>query len=522
MENNESNVTKGYSSQEQITEQEVKTFRQLFKKFLHSYKEKDPSVTNAQWLEYIFKTELPETSAEQAKKDAEDIVKAIGDYDENLKSVNEAYQKGTSGEKWLADKIEEASVGASVNEFGKSLEAIDSILYDTNETLSAQLEQRAMVDLGNGVKRPNMNKNLDGIMAENMIASSAELNAKLKGKNIRVDVLESTNKNSVDVRAVDLDTGKYQNYQLKFGKDAEATIDLIEKGNYNNQRIVVPKEQLDAVKKHFEEKGSGKTISDRIEAFGVEGSSFTKEEMKALQKNVQEEGALPKMDYSHYQTKELAMSIAKNAGAASLHSAAISAGVTAASKIINGESIDSDELVEVAIKTGADTALKTVTAGTLKVAISKGIITIIPKATPAGIVANIACVGIENVKTLAKIASGELTVSKGLDQIKRTTISMAGGFFGAAKGAALGAAATAWIPVVGPVLGAVTGLIGGAVGYFGGSKVGEAIYTGAKKVFSAAKSAAKTAWNGIKSGAKAAARVVGKAARSVVGRVFGL
>ena len=34
----------------------------------------------------------------------------------------------------------------------------------------------------------------------------------------------------------------------------------------------------------------------------------------------QEEGVLPKMDYSHYQTKELAMSIAKNAGAASLHS----------------------------------------------------------------------------------------------------------------------------------------------------------------------------------------------------------
>ena len=515
MEDTTPKVINENNQQEYITEQEARTFRELFRKFLKSYKEKDSSTTNAQWLEYIFRTELHETSAQQAKKDAEDIVKAISAFDDNLKSVDEAYQKGISSEKWLAEKIEESSVGLSVNEFGQNLGAVDTVLYDTNEALSNQLEQRAMVDLGNNAKRANMNRNLDGIMAENMVASSAELNAKLQGKNIKFEVLNSNHKNSVDVRATNLDTGKYQNYQLKFGKDAKATIELIERGNYNNQRIIVPEQQLNDVKAYFEAKGSNKTISDHIEAFGVEGSSFTKEDMKNLQKAVQEEGILPQMDYTHYQTKELAMSIGKNVGVAALHSVAISAGFTVAHKIFNGEKVDSDELVEIAIKTGSDTVLKTVTAGTLQVAIRKGIISIIPKATPAGMVANIACVGIENVKILAKIASGELTVSKGLDRIKRTTVSMVGGLWGASKGAAIGAAATAWIPVIGPALGTVTGLIGGTIGYFGGSKLGDAVYNAGKKVASAAKSAAKTAWNSVKSGAKAIGSGIKNTVRAV-------
>ena len=73
-----------------------------------------------------------------------------------------------------------------------------------------------------------------------------------------------------------------------------------------------------------------------------------------------------------------------------LQSAAVTTGLNVAAKIFKGEEIDADELVEIAIKTGADTSIKTVTAGTLQVAIRKGIIKFIPKATPAGVIANIA------------------------------------------------------------------------------------------------------------------------------------
>jgi hypothetical protein len=502
-------------TKEPITRQEAKTVRDMFKKYLKYYKEKDESMTDEEWLEWLFKTEIPNISEEEAKADSKEIVDSIKEYDENLESVNEAAKRGVSKESWLADKIQESVVGMSVQEYGRRLQGFDDILRVKNAEIAEAL---SVAD--NGEIHINRNQNLDGILAENLVAKTTELSGFAQGKNIRVDVLESHNANSVDVRAINLDTGKYQNYQLKFGKDAAHTIKYIEDGNYNNQQIIVPTEQLEEVQTHFKEKGSNKTITDHIDAWGAEGKKFTKEDLKEIQSSAQEDGIMPTMDYSHYQTKEMAMSIGKNAGAMALQAAAVTTGLTAAQRIFEGEPVDKDELVEVAIKTGVDTSVKTVTAGTLQVAIRKGIIKFIPKTTPAGVIANIACVGIENVKILAKIASGDLSVTKGLDQMGRTTVSMVGGLWTMAKGAKIGAGvgtALAWIPVVGPALPVVTGFVGGMVGYFGGSKIGEGIYKAGKTVAGAAKTVAKVAWEGVK---KVGSRLK-KTAKALTGWLFG-
>lgn len=502
------------NEQEYLTESEARTVKDMFKKYLKSYKEKNPEMSDKEWLEQLFRTELPEMTEEEVKQDSEEIVESIKTFDENLKSCNEVSKKGISKESWLADKMQEASIGMAINEYGRTLQQMDNVLYAKNAELADALSRNADGHI-------MMSPNLDGNIAENMIAKTTELSASLQGKNISVEVLESHAANSVDVRAINHDTGQYQNYQLKFGKDAKATIELLERGNYNNQRVVVPSEQLEEVQAYFKKKGSTKTITDHIEAWGAEGKSFTKEEMKALQEKAQSEGVAPEIDYSHYQTKDLAMSIGKNAGTMALQSAAVTTGLNVAAKIFKGEQIDKDELVEIAIKTGADTSIKTVTAGTLQVAIRKGIIKFIPKATPAGVIANIACVGIENVKILAKIASGDLSITKGLDQMGRVTTSMVGGLWGMAKGAAIGAKLTGWIPVIGPGLAVVTGFVGGMVGYFGGSKIGDAIYSAGKKIAGAAKTVGKAAWNGIKAAGRAIESGIKTAGRALA-RVFGL
>lgn len=498
-----SNITK--NGQEYLTEKEAKTIKEMFCKYLKSYKEKSSDMTDKEWLEQLFRKELPELSDSEVKRDAEEIVESIITFDTNLTSCNEAAKKGISKERWLADKIGEASVGMSINEYGNSLQGLDDLLYSKNLELAEAISR-------NSDGHIMMSPNLDGNIAENVIAKTAELSAHLQGKNVSVKVLESHAANSVDVRAINHNTGQYQNYQLKFGKDAKATIELLKRGNYNNQRIIVPSEQLEEVKAYFKDRGSSKTITDRIEAWGVEGKSFTKEEMKELQKQAQSEGIAPEFDYSHYNTKQLAMNIGKNAGVMALQSATVTTGLNIAAKIFQGEPVDKDELVEIAIKTGADTSIKTVTAGTLQVAIRKGIISFIPKATPAGVIANIACVGIENVKILAKIASGDLSVTKGLDQMGRVTTSMIGGLWGMAKGALAGVKLAGWIPVIGPGLGVVAGFVGGMVGYFGGSKLGDKIYSAGKKVASAAKTVAKAAWNRVKS----ARRTVANTVKSVI------
>lgn len=495
-------------NKEYITEQEAKTLKELFAKCLKSYKEKDASVSDRKWLEQLFKREILEIKEEEAKNDADEIIKTIKEFDENLRSVNEAAQKGISKESWLADKMQESSVGMAVNEYGQVLQTIDDMLYQQNIGLADALQRSSDGHI-------KMSPNLDGNIAENMIARTTELSGFLQGKNIKVEVRDVFTKNSVDVRAINLDTGKYQNYQLKFGKDAKATIDLIERGNYNNQQIVVPSEQLEEVKAYFKAKGSSKTITDHIDAWGVKGKKFTKEDMKSLQLAAQEDGMMPRMDYSHYQTKDLAISIGKNASAMALQAATVTTGLNIASKILKGEKLDADEMIEIAIKTGADTSVKVVTAGTLQVAVRKGIISFIPKVTPAGVIANIACVGIENVKILTKIASGDLSMTKGLDQMGRVTTSMVAGLWGMAKGVAIGAKLTGWIPVIGAPLAVVTGFIGGMVGYFGGSKFGDTIYDAGKKVAGIAKSVAKSTVNGLKSAGRAVASSFKSAGRKI-------
>lgn len=111
----------------------------------------------------------------------------------------------------------------TVNEFGNTLQTWDDILSKKNAELSGALRRSADGNI-------KMSPNLDGNIAEHMIANTAEMSGAVQGKNVRVEVRDVFTANSVDVRAINLDTGEYQNYQLKFGKDAKATIELIERG----------------------------------------------------------------------------------------------------------------------------------------------------------------------------------------------------------------------------------------------------------------------------------------------------
>lgn len=503
-------TNKGHE-REYLTEKEARAVRELFQKHLQDYKQKPESMSDEEWLKNLFASELPEMSPDEAAENAKDVVTAIHTFDEHLESVNEAEKHGISKERWLADTLQKAASSMAMQEYGQALQTMDDALYANNMELEKALQRSQDGHI-------KMSPNLDGNIAEQMIAQTTELSGVLQDKNIKVEVRNAYTKNSVDVRATNLDTGEYQNYQLKFGKDAKATIDLIEKGNYNNQRIIVPAEQLEEVQAHFKAKGSSKTISDHIEAWGAEGKKFTKSQVKELQLSAQEDGIMPSMDYNQYQTKDLAMSIGKNAGAMALQSAAVTTGLTIAQKLFKGEKVDPDEMVEIALKTGADTSVKVVSAGTLQVAIRKGIVSFIPELTPAGVIANIACVGIENIKILWKIASKEMSIEDGLDRMGRVTTSMAGGLAGMIKGTEYGAALgikLASIPVIGAPLAVASSFIGGMVGYFGGSKIGDAIYSAGKKVARAAKNVAKVAVEGIKSAGRAIGNEIKRIGRGI-------
>ena len=170
-----------------------------------------------------------------------------------------------------------------------------------------------------------------------------------------------------------------------------------------------------------------------------------------------------------------------------------------------------EEVVETALQSGADFGIKA-TAGALKVGVEKGVVTVTPKGNPAGTLANIVHVAVEDVKIIGKMATGEYTFKEGLDKLEQTTVATAGGLLAIWKGAAVGAN-------IGAFAGTVGGFIGGTIGYMAGSKVGETVVKVHQKIRDKAVEIAKE----VGSLVREIGRIVGEGVRnfaSSIGRGF--
>ena len=463
----------------------------ILKRFLISYRNKEESISDRVWLKNQFKMELPELSDSEAEKLSEDCLSEIEHFDENLKSINDTVENGGTREGWFLKKVQEASIGQSINEYGNYLKSVDNSISNANAQML-----RVITNMDGSI---NQNLNLDGFIAEQYHVNTFNMDAKLKGSDYRAEVLvpkpgETYGKNSFDVVIRDNSGKIVHQYQMKYGATAQDTIRMIKNGNYNNQRLIVPPEQLEKVREAF----PGKTIESIIGATDkVKASSrpFEKNEAKGMQLNVQKDGIVTK-DWNYFQTKELTVNIAKNAGIVGIQSAVITTGFDMARRAISGEKLDTDEAIELTLRTGTDAGIKAAATGAVKVGVEKGIISVIPEGTSVGAIANIVCVGIENVKILSKVVAGELTMTQALDRMGRTTASMTFGLGWGATSSIIGAAAFAWIPIIGPVIG---GFVGGMVGYMAGSKFGEAIYSTGKKFVNTAKKAVTRTWEVINS-----------------------
>lgn len=499
---NDEEITPGI----ELSTEEVNEASDMIHKFVKSYSNKDESESGAQWLNRELKSELPEKTDEEIKEITAEIISSVKEYDSNLSDLNEKCGNGMETASWLSDKIAEASTGMSVIDFGNYLNNIDNAITNAN----AQMLRTVTTNAG----EISQCMNLDGFIAEQYAVNTFNMQAQLEGSNYCAEVMvpksgETYGLNSFDTVIKDVRTGKIvHQYQFKFGKDAKATIDLLMDGNYNNQRFVVPADQVEEVKRAFPGK-SVEAYMGGTDIVSIKSKSLTKEQVKELQFETQENSTLPRTDWNTFNTKELTINIGKNAAFAGLQAAAITVGFDMVAKKMQGEEIDSDEAIELALKTGADSGIKAAAAGALKVVSEKGLLKMIPPGTPAYMIANIACVGIENVKILAKVASGEITVSEALDLMGRTTTAMIYGLGWGSAGALIGAVALSWIPIVGPILG---GIVGGTVGYMAGSKFGNALYNGIKKVGSAVKMVASKVWSGVKS--------VGRKVSSGISRIF--
>lgn len=477
---------------EGLSDEEVKKFVPVLKDFMQAYADKDKNIDDKEWLKRKLKEELPELTEEEVEGCSEDIITGVKKVDENIESIEKAHTKGIKSDEWLLDKLSDASIGMGINGFGDYLSDVDRTLENANaQLLRTVLNQDGSISYC---------QNLDGFIAEQMHVNTFNEQAALNLSPYvaKVQVPEPGTvygRNSFDAVICDKYTGKIvHQYQFKYGSDAKATIAMLKNGNYNNQTIIVPKGQVEEVQAAF----PGKTVTDHIgntAKVTVGSQPMSKEDVKAFPNNVQEKSMVRKDSWNSFETKKLIKGIAVTSAGIGVISAGITAGFEIASKAFKGEKIEGEEVIKTALVSGADAGIKCAAAGALTVAVRKGTITVLSKSTPAGVIAGMVAVSIENVKIAAKVAAGELTVKEGLDRMARTSVAMTYGLGWSVTGSLMGAAALSFIPVVGPFLGAV---VGGGVAYCAGAKFGNMVYDSAKKIATVAKNVVKSVCNGVK------------------------
>ena len=500
---------------EDMGEEQARALKPILQRFITSYTQKPSDVSDENWLTQKLSDELPEKSHEEIQSISREIVSSIAEFDKNLASINAACDGGQPKEIWFKNKMQETCSAMSVNEYGNYLANVDRALFQANEQMLRTIERHGECF------------NLDGFIAEQQHVNDFNAQAALEDQPYRAYVQEPAvgkgyAKNSFDIVIKDAAGKIIHQYQSKFGKDAAATIRLLKSGKYDNQQILVPKEQVAEVQKAF----PGKTVTDHIggtSKVSAKSKGLTKADVKKQQSDAQNKNQIQLSDWDNYTAGKMAIHLGKNAALTGALTARNAVGFYLAKKIWNGEEIKADEVTKVALTTGVDAGIKTAAAGALKVASEKGLISMLPKGTPAGFIANIAAIGVENCKIIAKCIRGEIGFIQAVDAMARTNVSMVAGLCTAAKGAAIGASIGSVIPVVGTAVG---GFIGGTVGYIAGSEFGEKVYGAAKKVANVARSvvshtydAVKSVGNAICSGVKSVASTVKNAVSSVANKV---
>lgn len=471
-----------------LIEAECEEIKPLVADFVKSYAE-NPGQPVKTWLVPKMQEKLPDRKIEEIEAMVDQIIVTLDINEEKKASLQEAIVNGRSKESWFVSEAKKTTSAMSAQETAKYLTGLDTALQQANESLYRTITTQAGTI--------SQNPRLDGFIAEQYHAQTFNLNAEASGSPYRAKVLEPNGngyaKNSVDIVIVDGNGKVVKRYQSKYCKDAKATEKAFEHGDYRGQQKLVPEGQQGDIQKKS-------TIV--LEApDGTTSNPLTKSRAEQMRDEAQG-GNWNDLNWNEYATKDLVMGIGKQAGYAALQGAAIGVGFDVAQKLWNGEEIEVEKVVETAIVSGADFGVKAAAAGALKVGVEKEIIKVIPKGTPAGTIANIAYVAIEDVKVLGKMATGELTMKEGIEKLEQTTVSTVAGLMTMGESAAIGATIGT---IFGPIGTAVGGFIGGTIGYMAGSKVGETVVKCAQKVRDGAVKIAKTVASGVKSVASSVA-----------------
>lgn len=476
--------------------------------FVRSYAEERGERPLNDWLRERFEAYPGLWAEDETAAQAADAVIAAVTRADAAKAAQQAHlDKGLSQASWIAARIEQGAAAAANIDAGAYAGRIDAALEQANRD-----SWNTITRMDGGISQC---WNLDGFIAEQHHVSSFNVDAVTKGSAYRARVLApepgaTFGKNSVDIGIYDGNGKLVRRYQVKYGADADATSGLFEKGDYRGQRKVVPEGHAEGTR------GS----SERIEIDDVRSTPLSKEEAKARQRQAQEEGEARRYEWNDANRGEIARQIGKQA----FIGACITAGMQGvrilgrrAWNALTGKAnptVNEDlrEFFASSLSSCAHVGIQVAVSGGLVVAAKSGWLGALLKKTPAGRLADMAYVGLQNARILYKLGTGELTGAEALDAMGATTVNCVLSLAAASQGMSLGASIGV---VLGPLGVAVGGFIGGVAGGIAGGAVAGQIYEGGKKIAARAIDTVRDTVARVGEGVAALGRSVGRAVFSV-------
>lgn len=464
--------------------------------FIQSYEKHKSEQTLEEWLSAEFK-KYPDIwkDEEEIHATAHEIIDTITVSNQKKASLHAHLEQGKSDASWLAKEIENGAAATGAVNVGVYAGGIERALEQAN------INNWDAITRNDGFI--SQNPNLNGFIAEHHHANTYNIDAAAEGIADRARVKEpkpgeTYGKNSMDIGVYDGNGKLVKRIQSKYGADSKATADLLKKGNYQGQKALVPE-------------GQGKDISGSIEVIefgGASGKPLSTEESKELQKQAQQKHKAKQYEWNEVNR----IAIAKQIGKQALIGACITAGMQGtrilARRVWNSltgkanpsESEELKEFFESSIKSATHVGVQVAVSGGVVVAVKNGWLGKGLKKTPAGLIANIVYVGLENAKILYKLSKGELTKEEALDAMGQTTTTTVAAIACATQGAALGS--QLGIPF-GPVGIAIGGFVGGVAGGMAGSGIGQAVYAGGKVIVKAAVNTLRSVVSSVGDGIKA-------------------
>ena len=471
----------------------------IFRDFIQSYFEKDTGLSEQDWLKGKLQESGVDLNEEELEKYTADLVGSVKSFSESLRSLEKSKAEGKTAEGWLKEKIKETSKKTRAEE----LQTFNAGMDQANRRLLRNLKAEETEKL--------VNTSVIDVAAEQGLIDDFNSKATLEDGHYEA-LIDLPADGSVygqdlfDIVIKDKFTGeKLENYQIIYGNDLQETIDLVEQSSAAGQTILVPEDMVDDVRKACPFKDIAANLGGTGRVM-TKGTAFQLKDAENLLQKAPKTIASKLISDPEEALKEFT----DNAFSSGVLAAGFTGALERLTTEAEPESFSASDFLGKALLAEDNDGIKTVAAGALATAVHKGLVTALPKDASPVVVANLASVGVENVKVLSQVADGTITLDEGIEHMGNMNVAMGFEFLWNKYATPMAAKLLNFIPVVGPFIS--TTIVAGGVLNLVKKPVKELILQGVKQVVPVVKSVAKKICNTVVETAKTVAR----AAKSVV------